>query len=172
MTQETCNSVTVSETNVEALRDGLARRPGTLFAILDATDAPQVPTKVAEFGHRAVSLYRGSAERDYWAVAPYLVSVDEAVLDWILKELWDDPWGIFARAETDLPSLRKHFRRFLVVLDPDGRQIYFRFYDPRVLPPILQSFIPDEMKEFFGPVEEFDIALSGSRIAAFQPLTR
>ena len=127
-----------------------------LYAVLDACDAPEVPAKCAGLGEeRAVSLYRGSAEEMYWAIAPYLAIVDEVLLDWIVAELWEEPWGIFAVSDTDLETLQRHFRRFLVVQSPDGEQWYFRYYDPRVLPTFLGACTQTEIDEIFGPVEAF-----------------
>ncbi len=61
--------------------------------------------------------------------------------NWIVENLWEDPWGIFAVAPTNLEALRKHFRRFLKVEDPDGKEMLFRFYDPRVLPTFLTTAV-------------------------------
>src|SRR5215208_6384436 len=70
-------------------------RSGRLYAILDACDAPLVPPKVATLGEtRGVSLYRGGAEERHADIAPYLVAVDEPLLDWIFETLWGEPWGI------------------------------------------------------------------------------
>jgi hypothetical protein len=146
--------VSVTESSVEDLRDICRDQPGTLYAILDACDEPRVPEKVKELGpERAVSLYRGWAERDYWAIAPYLVQVDEQLLDWIVQNLWQDPWGLFAVAATDIVALRKHFRRFLMVEDEDGERLYFRFYDPRVLNDFLATVSQGEAEQFFGPID-------------------
>jgi hypothetical protein len=149
------------EITVDELRGLL--RPGSapLYAILDACDEPRVPAKVKELGpERAVSLYRGWAERDMWAIAPYLVQVDTQLFQWILDSLWQSPWGLFAVAPTDLATLRTHFRRFLTVQDPKGEQMYFRFYDPRVLPQFLKTCDRNDVREIFGPVESF-VAPSG-----------
>ncbi len=148
-------SVTISQYSLDDLRAGLQREPSALFAILDACDEPRVPKKVGELGDRAVSLYRGSAEEEYWAIAPYLVQMDEQVLSWIVKNLSKDPWGIFAVAPVDLLGLRTHFRRFLTVEDPKGVRMYFRFYDPRVLPTFLESCTNEEGSTFFGPIRKF-----------------
>ncbi len=136
---------------------GIARR-GTLWAVLDACDSPDVPEKVEELGvAKAVSLYRGKGETDFWAIAPYLACVDEELLTWIKETLWAEPWGIFAEATSDLDKLRSHFRKFLTVEDPGGKKMYFRFYDPRVLRTFLKSCDEAEIKGFFGPVASFAI---------------
>ncbi len=146
--------VEITESSLDALMHVFREKPGQLYAILDSCDEPRVPEKTRELGtERAVSLYRGSVEQDYANVAPYLVSADEALVQWIEENLWNDPWGIFMFAATDLKSLRKHFRRFLTVEDPDGKRLFFRFYDPRVLKVFLQTCDKNERDEFFGPVD-------------------
>jgi len=147
--------VSIVESSLDYLRQHIEANPGTLYAVLDACDEPRVPEKVGELADRAVSLYRGSAERDYWALAPYLVVVDTELLDWIAEHLWGDPWGIFVITEADLPALRKHFRRFLIVLGPNGNQLYFRFYDPRVLGSFLEACTDEEAEQIFGAVMAF-----------------
>ncbi len=148
--------IKITESSVDDLRRICRDQPGTLYAILDACDEPRVPQKVRELGpERTVSLYRGWAEREYWAIATYLVQVDEQLLDWIVDNLWEDPWGIFAVADTDLLSVRKHFRQFLTVEDPHGDQMYFRFYDPRVLSTFLNSCSNVDYRTLLGPLNAF-----------------
>ena len=137
----------------------LVRRTESAFAILDACDEPRVVAKAWELGSkRAACLYRGAAEHDYSHIAPYLFLVDEPLLDWIVDNLWGDPWGVIAIGAGDLDALRQHFRRFLMVKLPDGREVFFRFYDPRVLAEFLASCSEQELAEFFGPVRQFWIA--------------
>lgn len=138
---------------------------GRLFAVLDACDTPAVPEKCAELGpERAACLYRGDAAENYWAIAPYVVAVDGPVLQWIVAELWDEPWGIFAVADADLETLRRHFRRFLVVRSPEGEQWYFRFYDPRVLNTYLLNANQAELGEIIGPVAGIGVPSSGPEV--------
>jgi hypothetical protein len=131
---------------------------GRLWALLDACDAPAVPEKVGDLGEeRAVSLYRGGAEEDWWAIAPYLARADGSLIDWIAETLEAESWGVFVVADADLEGLRRHFRRFLIVEDPDGEEMYFRFYDPRVLAKFLPTCSSFELREIFGPVEAFGV---------------
>ena len=126
-----------------------------LFAIVDACDAPSVPVRaramMAEDDSTAVSLYKGRSEEELWAIAPYLLEVDEAAFAWITQELWGTPWGFFILSDATLDELRQHFRKFLTVRTPENEEWYFRFYDPRVLPTYLTSCTPAEVDEFLGP---------------------
>lgn len=127
---------------------------GSLFAIVDACDAPMVLAHVRTLGEtRAVSLYRGSAEDVYESIAPYLLQVDAETFDWIVDTLWADPWGIFVRSDASFAHLRTHFRKFLMVESPSGEEWYFRFYDPRVVSVFLSTCTTDELSTFFGPAD-------------------
>ena len=157
MSAATSNPLLTTRTaSLEELRELAAA--GRLYAVIDACDTPAVPEKARELGDaRAVSLYRGTADEQYWAFAPYLFAVDGELLDWIVAELWSEPWGIFAVADADLEAVRRHFRRFLLVQSPEGEQWYFRFYDPRVLRTFLQGANRSELSELLASVASFGI---------------
>jgi hypothetical protein len=53
--------------------------------------------------------------------------------NWILEHGWGKNCGIFATSAADLRQMRRHLRTFLVVHDEEGKPLYFRYYDPRVL---------------------------------------
>ena len=50
-------------------------------------------------------------------------------------------------------QLHRHFRKFNVVYDPDGKPLFFRYYDPRVIVEVLSVLEPQQLDAFFGPVE-------------------
>jgi hypothetical protein len=145
--------ITTSAIAIARLRQEAER--GTLFAVLDACDEPVVVEQVRSMDDRAVSLYRSPAAEDLYAIAPYLVQVDAATLDWITATLWARPWGMFALADIELEALRTHFRKFLLVDAPGGDQWYFRFYDPRVLEQFLTAADASQLVDFFGPVTAY-----------------
>src|ERR1035437_233430 len=70
------------DTTLEELNK-LAER-GYVYVILDACDAPAVPEKARSLGDkRAASLYNGTSQEDYWAIAPYICKADPALIQWI-----------------------------------------------------------------------------------------
>src|SRR5262245_50528555 len=78
-----------------------------LYVILDACDAPAVPEKARSLGEQAAgSLYNGTAQEEYWAIAPYLCKADSSLLHWIEESLWGEPWGIAAISTADLTAVR------------------------------------------------------------------
>lgn len=143
--------------------EGKEGSPGTLFAILDACDEPRIPEKAYLSGDNAVSLYQGDAQAACRSFAPYLFLVDLELFDWIVGNYLNrggrcEPWGVFLLADTgsnDMEQLRTHFQQFISVLDPDGEEVYFRFYDPRVLPDYLSLCTREEVDIFFSPVRCF-----------------
>ena len=128
-----------------------------LFAVVDACDAPEVPAMWQTRGvEKAASLYSGVSEQQFAMFAPYLFEVDADVLAWLRRNLWQTPWGIFVCAPgQNLEDVRRHFRQFLLVQDPDGEEMYFRFYDPRVLRKYLPTCTPTELRWFYGSIQAF-----------------
>jgi hypothetical protein len=134
--------------------------PGTkVFAIVDSARNDKIYPAVQASTLPWLCLYLGKIPKELEEVAPYLVelSKDDAFTKTLLTEGWGDNWGIFFWAPAELEDLRKHFRQFLTVLDPEGKQIVFRYYDPRVFRPFLPACSPSEAEEIFGPVQEFII---------------
>ena len=52
----------------------------------------------------------------------------------------------------ELRALRGHFRDLLQVQDEQGRNLWFRFYDPRVLRVYLPTCNVEEKRMMFGPI--------------------
>jgi hypothetical protein len=150
-------SVHESTVTVDALREHA--RGGRLHVVLDSCDLPDVFARVLRIGvERAPCLLSGQKAAEFCSFAPYLTACDEPLLDWVSEELTGEPWGIFVVTAADLRTLRLHLKTLLVVRDPNGRQMYFRFYDPRVLASFLPTCTPAEARQVFGPVEAFGVA--------------
>lgn len=144
--------VLVRDSSLLAL-DYVSDRP--FWVILDATPSTRIPKRLEQSGVESVSLYKGEAEERFWDIAPYLARLDEELLIWLEETRWETAWGIAFVADQSLEQLRRHFRKFLLVTDTKGKKLYFRFYDPRVLPTFLPACNEKELVEFFGPIEEF-----------------
>ncbi|MBC8996439.1 DUF4123 domain-containing protein [Pseudomonas sp. N40(2020)] len=119
-------------------RAWLARQPlkpsEQLFAIFsNASDAK--PSLVTSNPIWADTIY---AEWD--AVMPYvgIVAADSEFLDWVAATESRD-WGWLAVSSASLEVVVEHFRSLTQVLMPDGKAVFFRFWDGRFLLPILQS---------------------------------
>jgi hypothetical protein len=74
------------------------------------------------------------------AVMPFvgIVAVDSEFLDWVATTESVD-WGWLAVSSASLEVVVEHFRSLTQVLMPDGKAVFFRFWDGRFFSPILQS---------------------------------
>lgn len=103
-----------------------------------------------------ICLYKGLAEERLSAVAPYLFYYyDSKFGEWYQTEGWGNSWGLLVSTDLGLGDLARHFRRFLMVKTEEGKQLYFRFYDPRVLRIFLPTCDREQLIEFFGPIHFF-----------------
>ena len=123
------------------------------YMILDACSEPLLPAEIQSFG--AESLWQGNAQRDFWSIAPYLVPANEQILEWTLANLASGTWGLLIESTYSFTDLRSHLRKFLTVKLPDDRQVYFRFYDPRVLTSYVDSCSPEEFGLLMSHVSRF-----------------
>ena len=130
------------------------------YAVVDGASIPDLLDHLyGDPRPEFVCLYRGELQPDMAECAPYLVQLqsDAPFTDWLLAEGWGKHWGIFAIAKADPIAMRKHFRTFLMVKSPEGKQLYFRYYDPRVLRLYLPTCNIGETNLVFGPVLRYII---------------
>lgn len=133
----------------------LGRQPATLFALLDAAREPTVRNRAHGSGQRYQSLYQGDPDlEDY---GPFLVELgrNAPLLGKLVQDGWGKSWGVYLSTDLSFEQLRRHLRRFLMVKLHDGRDAYFRFYDPRVLRVFLGQSTFAEARVFLGPVQAY-----------------
>lgn len=129
-----------------------------VYAVLDGAAIPDLLDHLyGDEPPECVCLYSGDLEPDIAECAPYLVELKPgaAFTKWMLSEGWGNHWGVVIHTTAGLKELRSHLREFLMVRDPDGHQLYFRFYDPRVLGDFLGTCDGDQLAALFGPVSAF-----------------
>jgi hypothetical protein len=145
----------VSEVVVRGVMERLFADPAlSTYVILDGASVPDLLGKLEEHAPEHVCLYRGELAPDLAECAPYLVRLtsESPFTHWVVEEGWGKHWGIFALAASDLERMRRHFRTFLMVQSPEGKRLYFRYYDPRVLREYLPTCNEEETRAVFGPV--------------------
>ena len=139
--------------------------PRRAYALLDAARNEEIYPAILGSDCNWLCLYRGNAALGMAEVAPYLVELSRYSLftRWLLENASGESWGIFLNAPVPIELLQNHFRRFILVQLPDGRTVYFRFYDPRVLRLYLPTCNREESAKFFGPVQRFVIESENAR---------
>ena len=125
-----------------------------LHAVLDAAREPAILDHVKSSGLVHESLYDGAKGAEIEAYGPWLVEVPpgDPFLELLVNAGWGDSWGVYLTSHVPFADIRRQLRRHLLVKLPDGREVYFRYYDPRVLRTYLQTCTPDELASFFGPI--------------------
>lgn len=122
------------------------------YAIVDAAqDWGFVVLCRQKYKLNPLTLFEGRAADAMSMVAPYLIRFDastEFVEQWC--ERWGKNLGIFLISGADEMEMQKHARSVFLAEDETGQEYFFRYYDPRVLWPFIQSCTPAERKEFFG----------------------
>jgi hypothetical protein len=126
----------------------------SVFGLFDAAHAPWIVDALHHSVDEYQSLYAGPRGEALADCAPYLVRFrnDSWLLSSLARAACGGHGGVFLTSKAELASLRRHFRRFLSVWDPNGERVYFRFYDPRVLHPFLQSAGDKMAQELLGPL--------------------
>jgi hypothetical protein len=124
----------------------------SIFAILDGARNEQIYPAIVESDCEYCCLYRGELSDELAAAAPYLIRLEPQAdfTLWLIEQGWGDSWGIFLESEATMEKLRRHFRRFLMVYDEEGKLLYFRFYDPRALRVYLPTCNETELGVIFG----------------------
>lgn len=100
-------------------------------------------------------LYRGELPPEVAYVAPYLVGLerDTAFGNWLVSGIGKN-WGIFALvpASLEMSTVRRHFRKFNLIEMPNGKEVMFLYYDPRILNKFIRIMTPEQLNQFFGPI--------------------
>ena len=127
-----------------------------IWMIADCARDKRIYPAVTYSGLRHECLFAGTLSIPLQRNAPYLVQLelDDAATIRMIDGAFGQSWGTFLRADVGIKTLRKHLRTLLRVQAPDGRYMLFRYWDPRVLRVYLPTCLPDEVRRFFGPVEQ------------------
>ena len=127
------------------------------FIMLDAARMHGDIYQAREMNPEHICLYEGDSEKFLGAVAPWLFGFDQQSEfgKWVVRSARGNSWGVFLRSSADPQKVYQHLRKFLVVQSEGGKEMYFRYYDPRVMRVFLPTCEPPQLKEFFGPVEAF-----------------
>lgn len=127
------------------------------YCLLDASRMDEAIYVAKQLNERHSCLYEGESEKFLNSVAPFLFSHDQGSTfsHWLLDEGKGKSWGILLESSAEPLELYRHLRRFLIVQTEEDRELYFRYYDPRVLNVFLPTCTAEQLNEFFGPIQTF-----------------
>jgi hypothetical protein len=128
---------------------------GEVYAILDGARDRRIYRMLVASPLGSRCLYEGPLPSILAETAPHLVRLKprNPFTEKVLDEGFGQSWGIFLCSRAPEVELRRHLRTFLLVADDEGRSLYFRYYDPRVLRVYLPTCNELELETVFGPVE-------------------
>jgi hypothetical protein len=128
-----------------------------IWMIVDAARDRAVFRLLLECGLEYSCLYSGFLPPALEIAAPYLVQLEyqDRYTRRFLEQGWGNSWGVLVKCDVRLDKLRRHLRQLLVVRDPRGNRLVFRYYDPRVLRVYLPTCNTEELRAFFGPIQCF-----------------
>jgi hypothetical protein len=144
-------------TQVEAFQRSLTAPHQRLYAVLDGASIDNLPAVLSAHRILNVCLLPGTLDEALAEAAPYLATfpAHSPFAELFLTQGLGNHWGILATSGADFRTLRMHLRRLLSVWDPEGRPLYFRCYDPRVLRLYLPTCTGGELRALFGPVTAY-----------------
>ena len=147
----------IDQTQLQTFQHSLTAPHQQLYAVLDGASLTNLPALFSEHRVLNVCLLPGALDPELAQAAPYLAQFapQSPFAELFLTQGLGNHWGILATSGADLRTLRMHLRRFLSVWDPDGRPLYFRYYDPRVLRLYLSTCGGNELRTLFGPVTAY-----------------
>lgn len=113
-----------------------------IFAVFSRASAAE-PFKVWQRSLSAQApspIWADTIYSEWETVMPYvgIVAADSEFLDWVATTGSRD-WGWLAVSSASLEVLVEHLRSLTKVTLPNGKAVFFRFWDGRYLLPILQS---------------------------------
>jgi len=128
------------------------------YAVVDGASAPGLVQKLNNWGTEYACLFSGELAPELIETAPYLLKLEPYAhaTEWLLNN-WGGHLGIFAviPKDVDFKAVRKHFRGFLIVINPDKRRLYFRYYDPRTLGDFLPLCDITQQQKVFGAIKRY-----------------
>jgi hypothetical protein len=108
-------------------------------------------------------LFTGDLAEELEDVAPYLGRLGslapeaQAVVEDLLARhlgiLVMLPLPVGSDEPPSFSQVHRHFRKFNVVYGPEGKPLFFRYYDPRVIIDVLKVLDEQQLIAFFGPVD-------------------
>lgn len=132
-------------------------KPTSVYALVDGAQDDRVYPLLTAEGNDWRCLYGTGLPRALATVAPYIASLSEdyPFSGYFARYGRSNNWGVMLRSPAGMDDLAEHFAGMIRARLPEGREVLFRFYDPRVLRAFLPTCTAEELSSVFGPVESF-----------------
>ncbi len=129
--------------------------PLRAYAVLDASQSPDISICLKGFNDPARCLFDGQAYDDLAEVAPWVVEFTRYsdAWYWFIEEGYGQNWGIFVHSRLDMPRLKTQLKKFLKIEDEDGDVSFFKYYRPQHLNAYLPAFTPTQLERFMLGIE-------------------
>lgn len=129
--------------------------PLRVFALLDASQSPDIPIFLEGFSDPARCLFDGAAYEDMAEAAPWLVELTRHsdAWDWFVEEGYGRNWGILIHSRLELPRLKAHLKKFLKIEDEDGERYFFKYYRPEHFNRYAPEFDDAQRASFWRGIE-------------------
>lgn len=137
------------------------------FAVLDGARSAEIHHHLQLSGLEYESLFSGQLSPTLRSASPFLVRLrpQEPFTNFLVERGWGKSFGIYIAWRNGLSSLRRHLRTLLRVRAENGRRLYFRFYDPRVLRVFLPTCSARQLRALLGDNRRLDLeAPEGSEL--------
>lgn len=136
----------------DALWRKLASNEGAHYAVVDTARDDAILSFVRNQGDQAVCLYSGDARIRLANYAPYIFRLDAncVATRQFLAEGWGRSWYILIGSPHPIADIAWQLRKALIVRTDEGKDFYFRFYDPRVLRAYLSLCTRDDADKLMG----------------------
>lgn len=157
----------VTRTTTKRTINGIIRRAlsqikvpeaaGSVYGLVDGAQDERVHPLLTADGNDWRCLYGTDLPRALAVVAPYVVGLSShhPFAGWFARYGRGHNWGVMLRSAAPIDELAEHFAGMIRARLPEGREVLFRFYDPRVLRAYLPTCTKEELDAAFGPVESF-----------------
>lgn len=150
---------------VQATEEALNSSPAgaALYLVLSGTsDAHPVKRFYEKDGLTGRPLFMGTPYAGWHEVMPYLVQTDPngAFLKWLEQNESQD-WGWAAISSASFEVVFAHCQSLIQVTMPSQKSVFFRFWDPRFLEPLVAAVPEQDKRSLMGPVERM-VVPSGS----------
>ncbi|MGL4320995.1 MAG: DUF4123 domain-containing protein [Paracoccaceae bacterium] len=139
----------------EFARDPDQPPPLRAYALIDASQSPDIAVLLEAFNSPSRCLFDGDVGEDLGEVAPWLVELtrfDDA-WDWFIEDGYGKNWAILLHSRLEMARLKTQLKRFLKITDEKGESFFFKYYRPKHLNAYLPVFDDVQMTSFMKGIE-------------------